>query len=195
MHPNIRLFLAPLVVALAVLSVTPRAEAEKLQPAVIAFLDSQKILRDSIAAASIRKQIDAYRATYRSEIAASEKQLRHDEDELKRQRPILSAEAFATKRRSFEDSVGKVQRIVQDRTRMLDRSFGVAMREVDGAIKKIVSGLTSEYGFNIVVERRQILFAHRDLDITKAVLEKLNATLPDIKVPTPTAAPAAAAKN
>jgi len=195
MYAKKSLFLTSLIVALVVLVVAPRVEAAKLQPAVIAYLDSQKILHDSVAAASIRKQIDAYRTAYRSEIAASEKQLRKDEEELKRQRPILSAEAFANKRRSFEDSVAKVQRVVQDRTRMLDRSFSVAMREVDAAIRKIVSGLTAEFGFNIVVERRQILFAHRDLDITKAVLKKLNATLPDIKVPPPTAAPAPAVKK
>ncbi len=195
MYARIQRAFAPLIVALMAFAVTPGADAAKLQPAVIAYLDSQKILRESVAAASIRKQIDAYRTTYRGEIAASEKRLRKEEEELKRQRPILSAEAFATKRRNFEDSVATVQRVVQERTRMLDRSFSVAMREVDGAIRKIVSGLTAEWGFNIVVERRQILFAHRDLDITKAVLEKLNETLPDIKVPPPTAKPAAPAKK
>jgi outer membrane protein len=168
----------------------PGAMAAKLEPAVIAFLDSQKILRQSVAAESIRKQIDGYRSAYGVDIAASEKKLREEREELKRQRPLLSADVFAAKLRKFEDSVAKVQRVVQERTRMLDRSFNTSMRVVDGAIRKIVSELTAEWGFNIVVERRQILFARRDLDITKAVLEKLNVTLPDVKVPPPTEAPA-----
>jgi len=191
MYAKSKLVLAALAIALMAVVIAPGAQAAKLQPAVIAYLDSQKILRDSVAAASIRKQIDAYRTRYRSEIAESEKDLRRQEEELKRQRPILSGDAFAAKRRAFEDSVATVQRVVQERTKMLDRSFGAAMREVDATIRKIVSGLTTEYGFNIVVERRQILFAHRDLDITKAVLKKLNETLPDVKVPEPTAAPPA----
>jgi Skp family chaperone for outer membrane proteins len=195
MYANFLRVFAFMSVALAAMALAPGADAAKLQPAVIAYLDSQKILRESIAAASIRKQIDAYRVTYRSEVAESEKRLRKEEAELTRQRPILSVEAFAVKRRGFEDSIASVQRIVQNRTRMLDRSFSVAMRQVDSAIRKIVSGLASEYGFNIVLERRQILFAHRDLDITKVVLEKLNATLPDIKVPVPTGKPTAPAKN
>jgi len=180
--------LATVIVVFGVFA--PKTHAAKLEPAVIAYLDSQKILRQSVAAESIRKQIDAYRTAYGADIAASEKKLRENREELKRQRPLLSAEVFAGKLRKFEDSVARVQRVVQERTRMLDRSFNTSMRVVDGAIRKIVSELTNEWGFNIVVERRQILFARRDLDITKAVLEKLNVALPDVKVPPPTEAPA-----
>ena len=98
---------------------------------------------------------------------------------------MLSAEVFAAKRRAFEDSVARVQRSVQDRNRLLDRSYSQAMNQVSVTVRKIVAQMAEGMGFNYVVERSQIMFAKRDFNITKQVLEQLNVKLPTVEVPRP----------
>ena len=179
------------VIAFAVVSVSTtlsnvtNARAEALAPAVIAFIDYQKILRDAVAAKSIRQQIQAFRNNFQSELATSEQALRNEEQELKRQRALLSAEVFDAKRRAFEDNVARAQRTVQDRNRMLDRSYTQAMNQVSVMVRKIVADMSGALGFNYVVERSQIMFAKRDFNITAQVLEQLNANLPTVQVSPP----------
>ena len=183
-----RALLVPALVMLGLVA-PPAAAADKLEPAVIVFIDQQLILRESEAAKSIRKQIDGFRVAYREDIVVEEKRLRVEEQELKRQRPLLSPEAFTAKRRLFEDSVASVQRSVQDRTRLLDRAYTQSMNEVGKVMRVIVAELTQEMGFNIVLEKSQILFARRNLDITQHVLERLNKKLRHVEVPSPQSAP------
>ena len=179
------------VIAFAVVSVSTtlsnvtNARAEALAPAVIAFIDYQKILRDAVAAKSIRQQIQAFRNNFQSELATREQALRNEEQELKRQRALLSAEVFDAKRRAFEDNVARAQRTVQDRNRMLDRSYTQAMNQVSVMVRKIVADMSGALGFNYVVERSQIMFAKRDFNITAQVLEQLNAKLPTVQVSPP----------
>ncbi len=184
---TMRALLLPAIVAIAAGSQESTA-ADQLEPAVIVFIDQQLILRESEAAKSIRKQIDGYRVAYREDIVADEKRLRKEEQELKRQRPLLSPEAFTAKRRLFEDSVARVQRSVQDRTRLLDKAYTQSMNEVGKVMRVIVAELTQEMGFNIVLEKSQILFARRNLEITAHVLERLNKKLSHVEVPSPQAA-------
>ena len=174
------------LVSIALFAATPgTAKADKLEPAVIAFIDYQKVLRDAVAAQSIRQQIQAFRDEYQAELAQSEQALRNEEQELKRQRALLSAEVFDAKRRAFEDNVARAQRSVQDRNRMLDRSYSQAMNQVSVMVRKIVAEMSEGLGFNYVVERSQIMFAKRDFNITKQVLEQLNVKLPTVEVPRP----------
>lgn len=184
---SMRALLVPALVMFGLVA-SPAGAADKLEPAVIVFIDQQLILRESEAAKSIRKQIDGFRIAYREDIVVEEKRLRVEEQELKRQRPLLSPEAFTAKRRLFEDSVASVQRSVQDRTRLLDRAYTQSMNEVGKVMRVIVAELTKEMGFNIVLEKSQILFARRNLDITKHVLERLNEKLRHVEVPSPQAA-------
>ena len=161
------------------------APAAELPAAVIAVLDYQFVMREATAAKDVRRQIQTYRAEYQKSIAAEEAGLRDEEQSLKRQRTVLSAEAFADKRREFERRVVDMRRRVQDRTRSLDRSYNVAMAELQKAVVPIVKQLTDEKGFNIVVDKSQVLFAKRALDITDVVLRELDAQIPRVKVPAP----------
>jgi len=182
---SLLIVLAAITAVTGLMLTTTEVRADKLKPAVIAFIDYQKVLREAVAAQEIRKQIQVFRTEFQSELAQSEQSLRGEEQELKRQRPLLSAEVFEAKRRAFEDNVARAQRSVQDRNRILDRSYSQAMNQISVIVRKIVADMSEEMGFNYVVERSQIMFAKRDFNITKQVLEQLNVKLPTIEVPRP----------
>lgn len=161
------------------------AAADPLPPASVAVLDYQVILRDSKAVSDIRRQIEAYRQDYQEKVSAEEQGLQAEEAELKRQRTVLSAEAFEERRRRFEEKVIALQRRVQDRTRALDRSFDEAMKNVQEALQVILKDLTEQKGYNLVLDKGQAVYAGEGLDITAEVLQRLDKRLNRVPVPPP----------
>ncbi len=160
-----------------------QALAQKLPDAVAAVIDYQRILRDAAAARSIRDQIEARRKAYQEEISKQEQRL-HDADKaVAKQRSLLTAEAFAEKRRQYEQDVAEVQKMVQERRRELDNVSAAALNEVKKALIEVVTSIADERGFNLVLPSSDVLFFARKIDLTDEVLTKLDARLPDVRVP------------
>lgn len=158
------------------------ADAQKLPTTVAAVIDYQRILRDAAAAQSIREQIEARRKAYQEEISKEEQRLHEADKAFAKQRSVLSAEAFAEKRRGFEQEVAEVQRLVQERRRELDSMAAAALNEVKEALIEIVTSIAEERGFNLVLPSSEVLFFSRSLDLTEEVLAKLDARLPQVQL-------------
>jgi outer membrane protein len=158
------------------------AAAQKLPTTVAAVIDYQRILRDAAAARSIRDQIEARRKGYQEEISKDEQRLHEIDKEFAKQRSVLSPEAFADKRRQFEQDVAEVQRKVQQRRRELDRLSAAALNQVKQALISIVTSIAEERGFNLVLPSSAVLFFGRSLDLTEEVLAQLDARLPQVQL-------------
>jgi Skp family chaperone for outer membrane proteins len=158
------------------------AGAQKLPTTVAAVIDYQRILRDAAAAKSIREQIEARRQAYQEEVSKEEQRLHEADKAFAQQRSVLSPEAFAEKRRDFEQEVAEVQRLVQERRRELDSTAAAALNEVKTALIEIVTSIAEERGFNLVLPSSEVLFFARSLDLTEEVLAKLDARLPQVQL-------------
>ncbi|MFQ5765183.1 MAG: OmpH family outer membrane protein [Rhodospirillales bacterium] len=150
-----------------------------------AVLDVQAILRKSVAVKDIRKQITTYGTEFEKEIEKERDAIRKANQELARQRTILAPDAFAEKRREFEQRVVEVQRLVQQRQRELDKSRNNAMIVVNKAYTEIVSKLAGERNFWVILRKNQTTFSVASLDITNEVLSRLDKQLPTVKVAKP----------
>ena len=179
------------ILASAILLVVPvgsRAVAQdskEMPRAVVAVLDYTHILRASDAAKDIRRQVEQYRVNLRDTVQAEELTLRNEEAELKRQRNVLSPEAFADKRGQFKARVMAAQRRGQGQKRQLDQAIKTAMLQVQQAVIPLVKKLTEINGITIVVDKSQVLVADRAIDITKPVMDMLNQSLRTVMVPKP----------
>jgi len=154
-------------------------------PAVVGIVDVQRILNEASAARNIREQVEKFRTAYLAELTLEETRLRGEEQELSRQRSILSADALAERERAFRTRVAEVQQRAQTISRRLENTFGKAMNQVRQAMLPIFADLTRERGINIIVAKSQILFAVRMLEITDEVLLRLDAALPEVAVAVP----------
>ena len=179
---SIRPLLAAIFLVYAALG-SAQAQAQALPESRIAILNYQLIQKNSTAMVDIQTQIETRRKTYQEEISQQEKDLRADDQELVRQRTVLSAEAFALKRREFEAKVAQVQRQVQDRKRELDRAFEYGMNQVQLVINEIILELSREKNFNLVLSRQQIIFVDDTLNISQDIIRILNERLPLVQVP------------
>jgi len=184
-RPRLRTLVAGALLAIALASGGPwrEGQAQQLPTTVAAVIDYQRILRDAAAARSIREQIEGRRKAYQEEIGKEEQRLHEADKAFAKQRSLLTAEAFAEKRREFEREVAEVQRLVQERRRELDNASAQALNDVKTALIEVVTSIAEERGFNLVLPSSEVLFFARKIDLTEEVLAKLDARLPDVRVP------------
>lgn len=182
---GMRRCLAAGLIGLCVTLAAPVATAadDPLPAATAAVIDYQRVMREASAAESIRVQIEARRLRYQSEIAEEEQRLVEADRELASQRSILSTEAFNERRRTFEEDVAEVQRMLQTRRQQLDDVAAMAMSEVREAVIQVVGELAEQRGFNLVLPSANVLLFSPQIDITDEVLDALDASLPDVRVP------------
>ncbi|MCW2249171.1 Skp family chaperone for outer membrane proteins [Azospirillum fermentarium] len=177
--------LAATVLTTGLALAVPQPARAELKAPTIAVVDVQKILQESTAAQGVQKAIEAQRETYQKEISALEEKLRTAEAELRKQQTVLSADAFAGKRRDFEKQVSDVQRTVQTRKRALDTAMTDSMNQVQKTMVDLITEVAKEQGANVVLARHQVVLVETNLDVTDVVLDRLNKKLPKVAVTIP----------
>jgi Skp family chaperone for outer membrane proteins len=174
-----------LVVLQAVLGIVLPAQAQSTDAIGIAVIDTQTIYRESEAVKALQDRIDTQRSAYQEELRKKEDSLRAADQELVRQRTILSAEAFAQKRRELEEQVATLQGEVQSRRSGLEKQFNQGMKQVQRVLVEIAREIAEERGVDLVIEKGAIVLVRPELEITSEVLKRLNEKLPMVQVPAP----------
>ncbi|MBL8643529.1 MAG: OmpH family outer membrane protein [Rhodospirillaceae bacterium] len=179
-------FLATLVItAVAVTSFTAVAQ-EKLPAPIIGIVDTDLILRDSLASKSVRLERDKFATQYQTQVQDEEKKLRAEDQELANQRAMMTQEVFQTRATEFQKKLADFQTRVRDKQERLDFSFQQSMTEIGQAIYAAAGDVAKERGINTVLARSQILLVvDAGMDITAPVLTKLNQRLPTVKFQDP----------
>ena len=164
---------------------TAPAASPKLPAAVIAVVDIQKILSESVAAKGVRDQLATRRDAYQRQVTADEQKLRDAEQALVKERATLKPEDFAKKRQAFEEQVKQVQQRVQERARILDTAFNKALGTIRQNLGQVVAEAAEAKGATVVLDKGQVVVVESSLDLTASVLETLNKKLPKVAVELP----------
>ncbi len=151
----------------------------------LAVVDIEEIERRAAAAKDIRRQINEYRETLQAEFREKDEQLRTANQELVRQRAILSPESFAEERRKFEARVVDTQREVQIQRQALDNAMKKALKSVEAVLDEVTREVMSETGVTLLLRRQALVYPVESLDITGLLLTKLDERLPSVEVPKP----------
>lgn len=173
------------LVALGVVAGHQRAMAQPNPPAVIATMDSQRILREAKAGKSVASQIKGYFDQLQALIKREDESLKKRQDELRQQAAILSADALEQRRSELQKSFNDAQRLVQDRRAAIDQTRQQALEVIKGQILEIIEELQKERTFNIVLDRSNYSWALKSLDITDEIVQRLDKRLPSVNVATP----------
>ncbi len=180
--------------ALACIAFPMAAEAQalaKLPSPVIAVVDVQRVLQESLAGKSAQKQLEAQRLQFQNEIAGEENELRKAERELAKLRTTLDAQAYAEREQQLRQRFTAVENHMTARRRVLDKSFSDSMNAVRSALLEVVDQTAREHGANLVIVKQQALWTNQILDVTDEVLNRLDKKMPKVDV----AAPPSPSKN
>ena len=148
----------------------------------VAVVDMEKVMAAAKAPQSIRSQINEKRKLFQAEIQKEEKDLREGNQELARQRTIMSPEAFKEERRKFEERFVAAQRKMQERKMTLDRARAAAMDKVSDALKQVITKIVKDNGITLLLRREQTVFTDKRLEVTQFVVTELDKLLPSVKV-------------
>jgi Skp family chaperone for outer membrane proteins len=148
----------------------------------IAVVNIQQVMKDSTAAKTVREQLESKQKSFQAAITKKEESLQKEDQELGKQKSVLSKSAFEEKARAFRAKATDVQKDVQSKKAMLDSAFEHSLNDIQKVVTDIISDLSKEKGFVIAVPTSQILYADKSLDISNDVLERLNKKLPKLDV-------------
>jgi len=149
---------------------------------VIAIVDVQRILEESLAAKSVQKQLETQRSKFQTEIEKEENDLRQSEQELSKSHDQLPTNVYAEREQQLRQRFLSVERHVQARRKVLDQAFTDSMNTVRSNLSEIVEAVAHQHGANIVIVKQQALWADKSLDVTDEVLGRLNKRLPQVTV-------------
>jgi Skp family chaperone for outer membrane proteins len=164
---------------LALLAVPVQAETAT---AKIVTVDVSKVLKDSTAAQDIRKQLDAQREKYQTEIKKEEERLRAAEQEIVKARTTLTKEQLAEKQGKLRTDFRGVETKVQQRRKALDSAYTQGMKKIHDALQDIVLAEAKTAGATIVLPKAETMWHAPELEVTDNVLKALNAKLPTVKI-------------
>ena len=168
-----------LLVSAAVLGAKPNPALAQ-EGTVIAILDMERILSESQAAKDLREEIDKQRQVHQTRLSEQENALRAADQELARQRAVLSAEAFAAKRKELQDQAMGLQQEFLARQKEMEELFGKGIVQVRNALAEVAKEIADERGINLILLKATIILASRELDITEEALRRLDERLPSV---------------
>lgn len=163
-----------------ILTVIPLAGAQAVEG--IAVINIQDIMRDSLAAKSVKKTLESKQKSFQNEMTQRENDLKNQETGIASQRDKLSKEEFEQKVKGFQQSAVKAQREVSTKKAKLDKAFADSLATIQNTVVDITKSIAKERGLKVVMPTSQLLYAEPSLDITKEVLDRLNKKLPNVKV-------------
>lgn len=150
--------------------------------AEIAVVDVQRIMKEAKAAQSIKEQVKAKQKSFQGELDEKEKSLQREDQELAKQRTLISKEEFEKKYLDFRKKASDAQQEIHEKRARLDKAFGEALATVQKQIVDIVQRVAKDKGVEVAIARSQLIYAKEELDITEPVLTSLNKELPNITV-------------
>ncbi len=159
--------------------------AQELASPVLAIIDVQKVLRDSTAVSALSRKIEEQKVQYQEELREQERALRDADQELARQRSILSPEAYAKKRDELERRVATLQREARNRKRGLDKVFTQGMIKVQAELARVAKEIAEERGLDLILSKATVVLVKPKFELTQEAVRRLNERLPDLPAAQP----------
>jgi Skp family chaperone for outer membrane proteins len=153
----------------------------------VVILDNTAVEREGKAFQSVRAQHDRVLQAQQTDVTKMENDLRAADQDLAKQRTVLSPEAYGDRRRDLERRFTDAQQLVQNRRRDIDQAAGDAYNKVVGAMLEVVAGLAQDNDYKVVLSRAQVIVSEKMLDITGEVIQRLDKKLPTMAVSVPAA--------
>ena len=164
---------------------TKEMQRQDNSPLVIAFIDNSFMLANAAVFKDINNQVKKYRSAIQSDVRREEEALRKASDDLKQKRQLLSADAFNIEREKYQDRVATLQARVDRIQKEFARSEKKMLGKVRDSVNIIIEEVSKELNLILILRRRDLIFGHPSLDITKHVITRLDKKLPKLLVPDP----------
>ncbi len=146
------------------------------------FLDFKLILNKSDAGKKAQDQLKKKLNDGIAKLKKSEQTLRDKEKEIIKQKKLISADEYKKKVTDLRSKVNKLQ---NDRKKLFDdvaKMRSKAKAELLKNLNPIITDFMNEKKIRMVVDKKSLLLADENLDITDDIMKLLNKKLKSIKL-------------
>ena len=146
------------------------------------FLDFKLILNQSDAGKKAQNFLKNKLETGIKDINNKEKKIQNDEKKIIEQKKIISAEEY---RKKVSDLRARVKKLQKERNNLLQsvaKQRSTARTELLKNLNPIVKDYMKEKNIRMVVDKKNVLLADENLNITKEIMAILNKKLKTISL-------------
>ena len=158
---------------------------EPAQGTRIAYVDVQKVVRDSKAGKDLTKQIKAYSDKAAKKVRPEQTRLEREQQRIAQQRNTLSAAALADKERGFREKVVRFQQRVKNENERLQAGAQESLVEIEEVLEQIYKEVVGKNKIDLLVNAGMVLDADERVDLTDQVIEILDERLPKVNLTVP----------
>lgn len=148
----------------------------------VAILDVEEVIKNSSVMKDIQKKVSNKQKEFQKEIDKRQALLQEEDKKLTSKKNILSKEAFEKEQGIFEKKVADLKDFLDKRQNSLKKASLDAMGKVQERVKDIVSDISKERNFNLILPASQTVFYTTEIDISADVLRRLNEKIVKVDV-------------
>ncbi len=180
-------FAVPALLTAGLFAATPAMAqtAAAAKPLTIGVVDTDQVLEQSLAGKAVKLEREKYATQYSNQVKDTEAKLRSEDQELSQQRGVLAPDVFQQRATAFQTKIQDFQNQVRDKQERLEFASNQAANEIANTMLVVAQEVAKERGLNAVMARQMLLVFDPSMDITKAVLDKLNVRLATVAFQNP----------
>lgn len=142
-------------------------------------IDQDALFSQSLFGERVSVELKQDLATLEQSFQKLEADLTAEEKQLTEKRPELTPDAFRLLADAFDEKVQGIRKAQDSKARALDRRLDQERNRYYRLINPILHDLMQTMGASVIIDRRAILIGGDGVDITKAALQLIDASLGD----------------
>ena len=149
---------------------------------LIVYIDMEKILNESKSGISINKQLEKIHKMNIKEFKKIEDELKKKEESIIAQKNILSKEDYTKKIKILRDNTNSYRKNRQEKINLLTKKRMESSSKLLSIINPILSDYSKVNNISIILQKKNVVLAKTDLNITNKVIDILNSKIESINL-------------
>ena len=149
---------------------------------LIVYIDMEKILNESKSGMSINKQLEKIHKMNIKEFKKIEDELKKKEESIIAQKNILSKEDYAKKIKILRDNTNSYRKNRQEKINLLTKKRMESSSKLLSIINPILSDYSKVNNISIILQKKNVVLAKTDLNITNKIINILNSKIESINL-------------
>ena len=149
---------------------------------LIVYIDMEKILNESKSGMSINKQLEKIHKMNIKEFKKIEDELKKKEESIIAQKNILSKEDYTKKIKILRDNTNSYRKNRQEKINLLTKKRMESSAKLLSIINPILSDYSKVNNISIILQKKNVVLAKTDLNITNKIINILNSKIESINL-------------
>ncbi len=146
------------------------------------YLDFKYVLNQSEAGKKAQKSLKSQLTNGLNKIKDKEKKLQSEEEKIIKQKKIIAPEEYKKKVTELRKKVSSLQKERNTLLENVAKQRSKARNELLKNLNPIIKDYMKEKNIRMVIDKKNLLLADENLDITKDIVNVLNKKLKSIKL-------------